>query len=97
MVNEEMWLPVGSVVRLKDGEKPVMIAGFLVQDAETGGSWDYLGYPYPEGRREGRDLFFNRAQVDAIRLVGFLDADGCAHQAFLTISDETLREKGIRS
>ena len=43
MVNEEMWLPVGSVVRLKDGEKPVMIAGFLVQDArrvDLGTTWD---------------------------------------------------------
>ena len=35
MEDEQMWLPVGSVVTLKGGEKPVMVAGFLVRDAQT--------------------------------------------------------------
>ena len=94
MVNENMWLPVGSVVRLSGGEKPIMVAGFLVRDAQTGACWDYLGYPYPEGRRDGEDLFFNKEQIEAIAQVGFLNAEGCAHQAFIEMSNEAI-EQGI--
>lgn len=97
MAKVDMWLPIGSVVRLAGGEKPVMIAGFMVRDGETGSSWDYLGYPYPEGRRDGEDLFFNKEQVEAIAQVGFLDAEGCAYQAFLEVSRTALNQKGAHS
>ena len=45
-------LPIGSVVRLKDGKKNVMVIG-LMQSKHTEGKglvlYDYLGVPYPEG------------------------------------------------
>ena len=48
-MNEKM-LPIGSVVKLKDLEKPVMIFGYLqkcgVEHIQT---VDYIGVPYPEG------------------------------------------------
>lgn len=94
MVNENMWLPVGSVVKLKGGEKPIVIVGFLVRDAESGSCWDYMGYPYPEGRRDGEDLFFNKDQIDALAQVGFLNAEGCAHQSFVEMSKEAI-DKGV--
>ena len=90
MANKRMWLPVGSVVTLKNAEKPVMVAGFMARDAATGDTWDYLGYPYPEGRRNGQDLFFNRDQIAAVGQVGFLNAEGCAHQAFIATSAEAI-------
>lgn len=96
MEDEQMWLPVGSVVTLKGGEKPVMVAGFLVRDAQTGACWDYLGYPYPEGRRDGEDLFFNKGQVEFIAQLGFLNGEGVAHQTFLAMSREAIANGIVR-
>ncbi len=43
-------LPIGSVVMLKGGTKPVMIFGYLQQSAYYGDDVvDYVGVPYPEG------------------------------------------------
>ena len=43
-------LPIGSVVMLKGGKKPVMIFGYLQQSAYYGDDVvDYIGVPYPEG------------------------------------------------
>ena len=95
MANERTWLPVGSVVTLKDAEKPVMVAGFMVR-ASNGDAWDYLGYPYPEGRRDGEDLFFNKDQVEFIAQLGFLNGEGVAHQTFLAMSREAIANGIVR-
>lgn len=43
-------LPIGSVVRIKDLEKPVMIFGYLQKcGVEHVKIVDYIGVPYPEG------------------------------------------------
>jgi len=43
-------LPIGSVVMLKNGTKPVMIFGYLQKsDAFPDQIADYVGVPYPEG------------------------------------------------
>lgn len=43
-------LPIGSVVKVKDLEKPVMIFGYLQKcGVEHVKVVDYIGVPYPEG------------------------------------------------
>lgn len=43
-------LPIGSVVMLKNGTKPVMIFGYMQQSQTRPGEMaDYIGVPYPEG------------------------------------------------
>lgn len=43
-------LPIGSVVMIKEGTKPVMIYGYLQQSAFAENElFDYIGVPYPEG------------------------------------------------
>ncbi len=43
-------LPIGSVVMLKKGTKPVMIFGYMQQSqVHPGKMADYIGVPYPEG------------------------------------------------
>ena len=43
-------LPIGSVVKLRKTEKPVMIFGYLQKSiAAKNNLSDYLGVPYPEG------------------------------------------------
>ncbi len=77
MISTNDWLPVGSIVRLEGGERSVMIAGYMIDDAQTKRLWDYVGYPYPDGKRDPDiDYFFNRDMIERIDLVGYLDADG---------------------
>lgn len=43
-------LPIGSVVMLKNGTKPIMIFGYLQKSIlHPGEMVDYIGVPYPEG------------------------------------------------
>ena len=49
---EEKLLPIGSVVKLKNGQKRLMITGFLQMEQDEKGQkniWDYSGCLYPEG------------------------------------------------
>lgn len=43
------FLPVGTVVLLKNGKKRVMITGFCVQPQGKDEAYDYSGCLYPEG------------------------------------------------
>lgn len=87
MITNLDWLPVGSVVGLEGGERPVMISGVMVTDGETSQLWDYLGYPYPEGRQQAGDLFFDKSQIIEIFHVGFMNSTACAFQAY--VEDKT--------
>lgn len=83
MITANDWLPIGSVVRLQEGDRPIMIAGVMAQDGNTGKYWDYVGYPYPEGDQGTGDYFFDKGSIAEIHLVGYLDGMGCLFQRFL--------------
>lgn len=83
MVGLRDWLPMGSVIRAKGGGHQIMVAGVMVTDSNTGRAWDYLGYPFPEGRTCGEDLFFDKSDIEEIYQVGFMNAMGCAFQSYL--------------
>ena len=62
---EEKLLPIGSVVKLKNGQKRLMITGFLQMEQDEKGQkniWDYSGCLYPEGMltSEANYAFTNR-------------------------------------
>lgn len=43
-------LPIGSIVMLKNGTKPLMIFGYMQKSGTRPGEIaDYIGVPYPEG------------------------------------------------
>lgn len=88
MITNQDWLPVGTVVKLQDGERPVMISGFMAMDSNTGRLWDYMGYPFPEGYQTGEDFFFDKQMIVEIYQIGLLNSTGCAFQAYL--EDRTL-------
>ena len=88
------WMPIGSVVRLKGGERLVMVVGYFSIDGETNQAWDYVGYPYPEGKQEPTELFFDRADVAELFQLGFCDAEGMAFLAYLaSVEEEYLSER----
>lgn len=83
MVGTYDWLPMGSVVRANKGEHLVMVAGVMVTDGDTGRLYDYLGYPYPEGRVSEGGYFFNKSDVAEIYHVGLLNPMACQFQSYL--------------
>ena len=66
-------LPIGSVVMLKEAEKPLMIYGIRQYDtADESIEYDYIGVPYPEGNI-GDDFtyLFNHADIDKVLFNGY--------------------------
>ncbi|MFP7171081.1 DUF4176 domain-containing protein [Terribacillus sp. 7520-G] len=82
-VDTEKLIPLGSVVKLKGAEKPVMIHGYEQQEYGSEKLYDYISVPYPEGHiRPDYSIFFNREDIEEVLHVGYA-----------TSEDEKLREE----
>lgn len=70
---KEKFLPIGTVVLLKNALKPVMIIGFCMGTKEnTNVMYDYCGVMYPEGMFDSdKNLFFNHDSIDKILFMGY--------------------------
>lgn len=68
-------LPIGSIVRLHDGEKRLMIIGIMQSDAsDNGKEYDYLGILYPEGHIGDQfQYLFNQEDIEEVIFRGFED------------------------
>jgi hypothetical protein len=49
---ERVWLPIGSVVKLKQVRKLVMIYGREQRQTSSNKVYDYVSVPYPEGNQK---------------------------------------------
>jgi len=71
------FLPIGSVVVLKNGTKKLMIFGIIQSNAENAHEeYDYIGVPYPEGNM-GQDyqyLFYHN-DIEEVYFRGFEDVE----------------------
>lgn len=68
----EYLLPIGSVVRLKEGTKKLMIFGVKQTHGETGVTYDYAGVLYPEGNVGAEyQVLFNHDQIEEINFKGY--------------------------
>jgi hypothetical protein len=66
------WLPIGSVVLLEDGVKPIMIYGRKQAQVDAELCWDYIACPYPEGNLDPEHTYlFNNENIDKVLFVGF--------------------------
>ena len=76
MIIKEL-LPIGSVVRLKNGEKRLMISGIKQTDSEGNGrEYDYYGVLYPEGYLGGEyQYLFNHEDIEEIFFRGYEDEE----------------------
>jgi hypothetical protein len=69
-MNQEKYLPVGTVCELKDGYKKLMITGYLVES--EGNVYDYMGCFYPEGTLFlDKQIMFNHDQIKTIYYMGY--------------------------
>ena len=72
----EKYLPIGSVVRLKEGKKNLMITGFVATDeANPSKVYDYTGCLSPEGIISKQTALFNHDQIEKVIHVGLDDED----------------------
>ena len=70
------YLPIGSVVILEKGEKPIMICGRKQIHTDTGESYDYAAYLYPEGKlTEDFNYLFNHEQIAELLFKGYVNED----------------------
>lgn len=88
------YLPIGSVVMLKDQKRRVMIYGRRLQD-KNGKKYDYLGCLYPEGYlNDGNVIVFNHDDIAMIFFIGFQDIEEIAFRKELATEIHS-EEKGI--
>lgn len=70
------YLPLGSIVLLKNGTKRVMIYGRKQLQMGTDKEWDYIACLYPEGNISEEYVYlFNHDQIDKVFFVGYQDED----------------------
>lgn len=83
-------LPIGSVVMLKKGTKPVMIFGYLQKSTlHPGELVDYIGVPYPEGNIHIKAQFgFQMTDIREVLFEGYRDESFEPWEALLKISAE---------
>ena len=68
------YLPIGTVIILKDGEKSIMIYGRKQIHAETNVMYDYVACLYPEGNlSEEYTYVFNHDQIRDVLFTGYID------------------------
>lgn len=72
----EEFLPVGSVVLLKGGNKRIMICGRIQAQAGTDVIYDYSACYYPEGIIDTSSMFFfNRDAIETVYYRGYEDQE----------------------
>jgi hypothetical protein len=89
------YLPIGSVVLMKDAKKRVMITGYAVTSPETGNKvWDYIGCLYPEGViSPEKNLLFDHNQINKIFALGYSDNE---QKKFMTVLDKATEMRKAR-
>ncbi len=78
-VNDK-YLPIGTIIRLKKGQKKLMIVGFAqVYLKDKNKIYDYMGCVYPEGMINIKNFyFFNHQDIEEIFYEGYKDEEGKA-------------------
>ena len=77
MEDKRAYLPIGSVVMLKNGNKRLMIFGII--QSEVGNpenEYDYIGVPYPEGNiGTAAQYLFNHSDIEVEVFKGYEDEE----------------------
>ena len=66
------YYPIGTVVILKGGNRPIMIYGRLQMQSTTKKLWDYVACLYPDGNLGDQyNIFFQNVEIEKILHMGF--------------------------
>ena len=70
------YLPIGSVVLLKEATKKLMICGRIQICEEQNTVYDYSGCLYPEGYMGASEMYlFNNEDIDRVYYLGMQDEE----------------------
>jgi len=69
----EDWLPIGSVVKVKNFHRSFMILGRAIQNATDDKFYEYCACLFPDGYMGGDLYFFNQDDIDKVESKGFED------------------------
>jgi len=74
---EHEFLPIGTVIELKNTAVPIMIAGYLsVANSNPDKIWDYSGFLYPLGYVNNDEVIsFNHDQIGTVIAYGYKDVE----------------------
>lgn len=84
-----MLLPLGSIVKMKEGKEKLMIICRLplFNNSGTIGYFDYSACLYPFGQADQNMIFFNEEDIDQVLFTGYKDKD---EEKFQKIVDESM-------
>jgi len=87
----EKYLPIGTVVLLKEATKRVMITGYASVSPDTGDKiFDYSGCVYPEGFFDYNQVcVFNHDQIGQVFFTGYEDDE---EKAFMVTLNEEIKK-----
>ena len=72
----ERYLPIGSIILLKNADKRLMIYGRNQKDTGNDNIRDYVGCVYPEGNIDLKHTYiFNHDQIEKVFFIGFQDTE----------------------
>lgn len=97
---KEKYLPLGTVVLLKNAKKRLVIIGYAGVSPETGKKvFDYMGCLYPEGMLSSdKNLLFDHEQIDKIIFEGYTDEEDKAFKNKLTsIIEKSDNQNNLKS
>ena len=76
--------PIGTVVTLIDGEKPLMIYGRLQLQADSATMFDYVACLYPEGNiNDDYNIFFNHEDIGEVLFEGYQTPEDEEYQVLM--------------
>lgn len=90
------FLPLGSVILMKNAKKRVMITGYAITSPDSGEKiWDYIGCLWPEGMiAPDKNLLFDHKDIGQIFAIGYSDDE---QKKFMHVLDKAtaLREERL--
>lgn len=81
----EKYLPIGSIVLLKNMDIKIMVSGFLVTKLDDNSKvYDYTGSIYPQGFISNENhILFDHDDIDEIIFVGYEDDEHLDYNEYL--------------
>ena len=95
-MNQEKYLPMGTVVLLNNGVKKIMIFGRKQKKADTGEQFDYIAHLYPEGNiKQDLAILFNHEDIKEVIHMGYVDEDEMKFQNRFLKTGKVANEKDV--
>lgn len=82
------YLPMGSIIRLKESNKKLMIIGRQQKRTDNNKIFDYLAIFYPIGTVDNNVVLFNEDDIDELVFRGYCDIEEQEFVKFLNSNVE---------